>query len=181
METSSPTNSNNSCASSNVKTKRISPTAAINPTNESAMVVAGASVTVVTAPGSVVGAVGGSSGHTPATPELTSLFECPVCFDYVLPPILQCQNGHLVCQNCRQKITCCPTCRVPISSNIRNLPMEKLASTMWFPCKYSNSGCSLQLLYSDKPDHEDSCEFKPYQCPCPGNTVSIIIIIIIIY
>ena len=27
--------------------------------------------------------------------DLTSLFECPVCFDYVTPPILQCQNGHL--------------------------------------------------------------------------------------
>lgn len=27
--------------------------------------------------------------------DLTSLFECPVCFDYVTPPILQCANGHL--------------------------------------------------------------------------------------
>ena len=31
-----------------------------------------------------------------ANNELASLFECPVCFEYVLPPILQCQNGHLV-------------------------------------------------------------------------------------
>lgn len=56
---------------------------------------------------------------TPAsnsTSALASLFECPVCFDYVLPPILQCQNGHLVCSTCRQKLTCCPTCRGPIGS-----------------------------------------------------------------
>ncbi|KAG7161122.1 E3 ubiquitin-protein ligase Siah1-like [Homarus americanus] len=66
--------------------------------------------------------------------ELASLFECPVCFDYVLPPILQCQSGHLVCANCRPKLTCCPTCRGPL----------------------------------DKTEHEDTCEFRPYLCPCPG-------------
>ena len=57
--------------------------------------------------------------------DLASLFECPVCFDYVLPPILQCQSGHLVCANCRPKLTCCPTCRGTLG-NIRNLGMEKV-------------------------------------------------------
>ena len=52
------------------------------------------------------------SGGT--TADLASFFECPVCFDYVLPPILQCQSGHLVCSNCRPKLTCCPTCRGPL-------------------------------------------------------------------
>ena len=52
---------------------------------------------------------------------LASLFECPVCFDYVLPPILQCHAGHLVCSNCRPKLTCCPTCRGQLGGNIRNL------------------------------------------------------------
>ncbi|KAK1882257.1 E3 ubiquitin-protein ligase Siah2 [Dissostichus eleginoides] len=69
------------------------------------------------------------------SPELTALFECPVCFDYVLPPILQCQAGHLVCNACRQKLSCCPTCRGPLSPSIRNLAMEKVASTLPFPCK----------------------------------------------
>ncbi|KAI4793247.1 hypothetical protein KUCAC02_032850 [Chaenocephalus aceratus] len=70
------------------------------------------------------------------SPELTALFECPVCFDYVLPPILQCQAGHLVCNACRQKLSCCPTCRGPLSPSIRNLAMEKVASTLPFPCKH---------------------------------------------
>ena len=65
--------------------------------------------------------VGGSSG------DLTNLFECPVCFDYVLPPILQCQSGHLVCCNCRPKLSCCPTCRGALG-NIRNLGMEKVSN-----------------------------------------------------
>jgi len=64
--------------------------------------------------------------------DLASLFECPVCFDYVLPPILQCHAGHLVCSSCRPKLTSCPTCRGPLGGNIRNLAMEKVASTVMF-------------------------------------------------
>ncbi|CAK9825738.1 E3 ubiquitin-protein ligase SIAH1B [Anthophora retusa] len=67
--------------------------------------------------------------------DLASLFECPVCFDYVLPPILQCQSGHLVCSNCRPKLNCCPTCRGPLG-NIRNLAMEKVAGAS---CKWQGS------------------------------------------
>lgn len=42
------------------------------------------------------------------TDELAALFECPVCFEIVLPPIMQCQVGHLVCASCRPKLSCCP-------------------------------------------------------------------------
>ena len=87
--------------------------------------------------------------------DLASLFECPVCFDYVLPPILQCHAGHLVCSNCRPKLTCCPTCRGQLGANIRNLAMEKVASTVLFPCKYSSGGCVITLLHTEKV-------FRPY-------------------
>ena len=135
-------------------------------------------------------AVSASSSST----DLASLFECPVCFEYVLPPILQCQSGHLVCSNCRPKLSCCPTCRGPLGEkisvdwhffimisvssvffidfffigNIRNLAMEKVASNVMFPCKYSTSGCTVTMMHIEKPDHEDACEFRPYSCPCPG-------------
>ena len=52
--------------------------------------------------------------------DLVNLFECPVCFDYALPPILQCQSGHIVCSQCRQKLTSCPTCRGPLGKIIFN-------------------------------------------------------------
>ena len=99
--------------------------------------------------------------------DLAQLFECPVCFDYVLPPILQCQSGHLVCSTCRPKLQCCPTCRGPLGS-IRNLAMEKVANTVMFPCKYNGVGCSVTLLHTEKSDHEETCEYRPYSCPCPG-------------
>ena len=101
--------------------------------------------------------------------DLAYLFECPVCFDYVLPPILQCNSGHLICSSCRPKVQCCPSCRGPLGS-IRNLAMEKVAENVRFPCKYCNSGCVLRLLHTEKREHEDVCEFRPYACPCPGTS-----------
>ena len=99
--------------------------------------------------------------------DLISLFECPVCFDYALPPILQCQSGHIVCSNCRPKLACCPSCRSPLG-NIRNLSMEKVANSVLFPCKYINSGCNECLQHEKKYEHEETCEYRPYTCPCPG-------------
>ena len=55
-----------------------------------------------------------------------------------------------------------------LGGNIRNLAMEKVASTVMFPCKYSSGGCTVSLLHTEKVDHEETCEFRPYSCPCPG-------------
>lgn len=46
--------------------------------------------------------------------------------------------------------------------------MEKVASTVLFPCRYSTSGCSTNLLHTQKAEHEELCEYRPYSCPCPG-------------
>lgn len=46
--------------------------------------------------------------------------------------------------------------------------MEKVASTVLFPCKFSTSGCQVSMLHTDKGDHEEVCEYRPYSCPCPG-------------
>eukprot|EP00061_Rhincodon_typus_P010644 g35107.t1 len=33
---------------------------------------------------------------------------------------------------------------------------------------YASTGCLLTLHHTEKPDHEDTCEYRPYSCPCPG-------------
>jgi len=108
-----------------------------------------------------------SAHYNEANQELAQLFECPVCFDYVLPPIMQCNAGHLVCQHCQPKLTHCPTCRGQ-APTIRNLAMEKVAATVFFPCKYHSSGCLGTFLHDKKVAHEEICEYRPYHCPCPG-------------
>ncbi|XP_044540028.1 E3 ubiquitin-protein ligase SIAH2-like [Gracilinanus agilis] len=37
-----------------------------------------------------------------------------------------------------------------------------------FSLQYATTGCSLTLHHTEKPEHEDICEFRPYSCPCPG-------------
>ncbi|KAL0613248.1 E3 ubiquitin-protein ligase SIAH1 [Plecturocebus cupreus] len=83
------------------------------------------------------------SGATGSNNNLASLFECPVCLDYALPPIFQCERGHIVCNRCHRKLASCPTCRGPLGF-IRNLAMEKVANSVLFPpypCPYPGTLC----------------------------------------
>lgn len=159
MPTTSSTAASNSGASASGTSSNPGAAVAV-PVPAAAAAAAAAALTMSVTPNS------GSANQS--NQDLASLFECPVCFDYVLPPILQCHAGHLVCSNCRPKLTCCPTCRGQLGGNIRNLAMEKVASTVMFPCRYQSSGCGLSLLHTEKTDHEETCEFRPYSCPCPG-------------
>lgn len=56
-------------------------------------------------------------------------------------------------------IVCISKCSVHVG-NIRNLAMEKVATTVMFPCKYSSSGCPVTLLHTDKQEHEETCEYR---------------------
>ena len=96
--------------------------------------------------------------------DLASLFECPICFDHVLPPILQCEMGHIICNNCRSKLTRCPKCRGPLG-DIRNLAMDSVADKVSFPC--TNNGCTSSFRHTEKTNHEKICNFRPYPCPAP--------------
>ncbi|XP_065287922.1 E3 ubiquitin-protein ligase Siah2-like isoform X2 [Dermacentor albipictus] len=96
--------------------------------------------------------------------ELASVFECPICFDLIMPPITQCVNGHLLCSSCSKNISSvCPLCREQIS-HTRALAIEKVAGKLPYPCSYSSNGCTAQPLLNQKPDHERTCDFRT--CPC---------------
>lgn len=101
------------------------------------------------------------------TADLVPLFECPVCYGYMLPPILQCHNGHLICRDCRPKLSRCPICRCGLAS-IRNLFMEKLATWVRFPCKHAPNGCAERLSPFHIRVHEGRCDFQPSSCPWPA-------------
>ena len=121
-----------------------------------------------------------NSGLNSSTSSLTTIttdlslilwqFECCVCLDYITPPILQCPNAHLFCQTCRQNLRTpvkCPECREPLpTNNMRCHPMEQIAVNLGllFPCKYSSSGCSFTSILTEKKEHENQCEFRPYRC-----------------
>ncbi|KAF0986548.1 hypothetical protein HZS_6827 [Henneguya salminicola] len=104
--------------------------------------------------------------------DLKTLFECPVCYDYITPPIYQCLRGHPVCSSCLSKLHRCPTCRESLSPRARNLIMEKICALLKFPCKYSQYGCKKNLSSDCKNEHEIQCHHRQYECPCPGITCS---------
>lgn len=43
--------------------------------------------------------------------DTLDLLECPVCYEYMTPPIFQCREGHPICKDCTEKVKICPTCR----------------------------------------------------------------------
>ncbi|KAL3208770.1 hypothetical protein MRX96_052465 [Rhipicephalus microplus] len=94
---------------------------------------------------------------TTSVSQMSSLLECPVCRNYALPPIMQCENGHHLCAPCRKNVAMCPVCRAPKGNN-RNLALEKLAEYTLFPCKYRSKGCTTSLLIAEKKRHENSCD-----------------------
>lgn len=87
------------------------------------------------------------TAQTPITADLASLFECPVCFDYVLPPILQCQSGHLVCSNCRPKLTGCPTCRGPLGENRFSKTKLEIIFERWKKYSFCLGPSSIETSY----------------------------------
>lgn len=101
-------------------------------------------------------------------PLLAELLQCPICLEApMLPPLLQCKNGHMLCGDCRVKPSCalCPTCRAgPVRS--RNLSLERLASesVSKVTCKFKTNGCQAAPHYNDAAEHSRVCEFGPFTC-----------------
>ncbi|KAH8416630.1 hypothetical protein KR222_000160 [Zaprionus bogoriensis] len=53
--------------------------------------------------------------------SILKVIECPVCTATICPPVMQCQNGHLLCLDCRIRSEKCPICRgyfTPIRSSV---------------------------------------------------------------
>ena len=59
--------------------------------------------------------------------ELRKSLECPVCFHTPKAgPLYQCENGHILCSGCNEKVQQCPECRVNLPNvRMRNLFAEK--------------------------------------------------------
>jgi E3 ubiquitin-protein ligase SIAH1 len=95
---------------------------------------------------------------------LLSELECPVCTEYMLPPIVFCANGHNICPSCKPKVKNCPTCRQKFV-NIRNVALEKMARNIEYPCIYWKSGCTEKVTLDLKTEHESTCAYNQYQCP----------------
>lgn len=60
------------------------------------------------------------------------LLECPVCKEYMGPPIYQCSSGHTICNSCKTKLGKCSSCEDPIEKT-RNFTLEELSKKVELP------------------------------------------------
>ncbi|PSN35345.1 hypothetical protein C0J52_22153 [Blattella germanica] len=81
--------------------------------------------------------------------------ECPICLQYMTPPIKQCLNGHNICKDCRHNIANCPVCRSQLG-NTRNLTAESMSRLITHPCVNKKFGCTGHFLVDLKEKHEKS-------------------------
>ena len=56
--------------------------------------------------------------------------ECPVCLQEMTGRIMQCESGHLLCEDCHQRpeVSSCPTCRAPFMG--RATAVEQIVKTI---------------------------------------------------
>jgi len=96
--------------------------------------------------------------------SLLGHLKCPVCTDYMRPPIILCANGHNICNICKPQMYHCPTCRGQFL-NTRNVALEDLARQVVYRCKYRSHGCTEILSHDTIGGHQATCRYSPQVCP----------------
>ena len=101
--------------------------------------------------------------------EFQLSLECPVCL--TIPrevPVPSCSAGHIICQPCRQKVTSCPTCRVPYNNAnvaITSSLASSLIGTILHKCKFFEFGCNIKMKLNEIVKHEEKCPERTVKCP----------------
>jgi len=106
----------------------------------------------------------GSGEMDDTSREILEELKCPVCLEYMTPPIPMCQNGHNICNSCRQKVNQCLTCRQQFSQS-RCLLLKNIIQKMKFRCQYSPEGCEFISTFQFIKSHEASYPHRPFNCP----------------
>lgn len=91
--------------------------------------------------------------------ELLNFLECPICVNWMRPPIWQCLLGHSICDSCRWKVPQCPLCHTTFGET-RNYSLESLSAVFKFPCVNQHLGCETLLPLQDLKKHEAKCKAK---------------------
>ncbi|KAJ8981960.1 hypothetical protein NQ317_002134 [Molorchus minor] len=60
------------------------------------------------------------------------MLECPICKEYMSPPIYQCLSGHTLCNACKAKSEECSVCRAKIEAT-RNYVLEDVSKKVEVP------------------------------------------------
>lgn len=116
----------------------------------------------------------------PGMPSPPENLNCPVCLELVSPPVLQCNEGHLLCGECFENVcrksggprARCPTCRVVFPPQpARNRAIENMLPAWYKPCPHT--GCTARFPRTERggKDYElhvtELCPKIPVPCGFP--------------
>ncbi|KAJ8930350.1 hypothetical protein NQ314_016847 [Rhamnusium bicolor] len=91
-------------------------------------------------------------------------FECPICTNYMFPPIRNCVSGHSFCSQCFNRIARCSQCRGQ-KTFTRCFVLERICAKLTFPCKYQADGCTWGAKGALIKKHEIHCKYGTSRCP----------------
>lgn len=97
--------------------------------------------------------------------ELQESVECPVCFSVPrAPPVPCCQNGHVICTRCKEKVEHCPTCRIPMTNCVSQVAAT-IIQRIQHPCDFRDAGCQQRFDINAIDQHEERCMYRLVRCP----------------
>jgi E3 ubiquitin-protein ligase SIAH1 len=96
--------------------------------------------------------------------DLLRDLECPVCMEYMVPPIKLCANGHHICSRCRERVQLCPTCRA-MFLDVRCVALENIVRRQKYPCANRKNGCLETFSIEHIAEHHAVCVYGKIKCP----------------
>ncbi|KAJ4431003.1 hypothetical protein ANN_19596 [Periplaneta americana] len=93
--------------------------------------------------------------------------KCPVCMEYMKPPIRMCANAHNFCESCRFRLIKCPLCQSDFLPS-RNIALENIAQKMK-PCKSRTSERTESITEFKKYIECLYCLYVPKKCSLGGS------------
>ncbi|OMJ66576.1 hypothetical protein SteCoe_36531 [Stentor coeruleus] len=110
--------------------------------------------------------------HPRLSENFYSYLICPVCYEYLSPPVVRCPRDHNICYDCISRIAHlskgmkCPECRSPIDQHSHNKALEEQLNELLITCKWKKLGCKEEISLSNIRAHTRTCIFRP------GGTIS---------
>ena len=92
--------------------------------------------------------------------QLEESLECPVCSKILRDLLIPSHVDHIICQDCRRRVTVCPTCRGRrLHSNTSSLAARQVTFVN-HKCKYSFYGCDVKMKLVKIVVHERTCPIE---------------------
>ena len=96
--------------------------------------------------------------------ELLRRYECPICLDILIDPILHSACGNMFCRRCIGLLSSCPLCRKTILESDLT-PVPNVTKDLIAKLKVKCNHCGQEMTLEASKTHKMKCEFPcPFEC-----------------